>query len=270
MYWSMPQGGTTGAMIGASTAASTSIIATGGSAHTKGSWVELIASTAYNMSGFILQLDFAANSTNRDMLVDIGIGGSGSEQVLIENILASFDLGSSHTYDFRLPIRAGTRIAARCQSNAARPVGVQICPKYTGFYQMPGYGRATTYGANTTDSGGVQIDPGGTINTKGSYSEITAATTNRIRGLHACFGTQFNADMTTGSFLVDIAVGAGGSEQNIIENMHVAASNGETLDAMGGVLDVNIPAGTRLSARCQSSINDATDRLIDIVIIGVD
>jgi hypothetical protein len=34
-------------------------------------------------------------------------------------------------------------------------------------------------------------------------------------------------------------------------------------------LPVSIPAGSRIAARAQSSINDATDRLFDLEVIGV-
>jgi hypothetical protein len=37
-----------------------------------------------------------------------------------------------------------------------------------------------------------------------------------------------------------------------------------------GPLSVQIPANTRLSARCQCSITDATDRLIEVALYGLD
>jgi hypothetical protein len=37
-----------------------------------------------------------------------------------------------------------------------------------------------------------------------------------------------------------------------------------------GPLPVDIPAGTRIAARMQASITDATDRLMDVIVYGID
>src|SRR5215469_38490 len=68
-------------------------------ASTKGSWVQLIAATTYDINWVIL--DFLSNaglSVPTTFAVDLGIGASGSEKIIIPNVVV--DDGQSPTTSF--------------------------------------------------------------------------------------------------------------------------------------------------------------------------
>lgn len=269
--WSMIVGGRW-ETIGADTANSRGTsINVAGSANTKGAWTQLIASTAFQAAGIIIRL--GKNTALADILVDIGVGGSGSERVIVENLLITGRDDVAAAYQLPVVIPAGSRLTARCQASSVISLEVYVSAMLPGAPFLPGapLGRVTTYGAATADSGGVGIDPGGTAHTKGSYAQITASTTNRLRLLLVGLGIQTNNVMINGNALLDIAVGGAGSEQIILPNIGFAYSQNEQMvPATLGPFPVNIPAGTRLAARAQSSITDATDRLFDVVLYGID
>ena len=115
------------------------------------------------------------------------------------------------------------------------------------------------------------MDPGATANTKGSYAEITSSTSYDTRMLLIAFGGQGNLIRTNCRWLVDIATGSAGSETVIIADLAVGSHNigDNVLPAYIGPIPVHIPAGTRIAARCQCDITDATDRLMDIALYGI-
>lgn len=245
------------------------------SPNVKGSYSELIAVTAFEAHGIIITIQWnLATGGTFDALVDLAIGAGGSEQVICANLAHSTNnnhINQSHYY-FPITIPAGSRLAARVQGSAGSIVVQVGAMLLTGGFGFEGpMGIMTTYGAATGDSGGVSVDAGGTINTKGAYAQIVAATTFPIRALIVHFGNQVNTTRATTYWLVDLAIGAAASEQVIIPNWPVTGNaNVDILEAQNTLLiPVFIPAGTRLAARSQCAINDATDRLLDVIVYGV-
>lgn len=101
----------------------------------EGSWTQLIASTTRNYDGLMVGIDQQGNydSTNGPkLLVDIGIGPSGSEQIIIPYIL--WNQFSSNIYGpFMVPIPRGTRLAVRGATDTAANTGGSGCVLY-GLY----------------------------------------------------------------------------------------------------------------------------------------
>lgn len=100
----------------------------GGVADTKGSWVQLIASTANDIHWLVVMCNTDAdNATSQHWSVDIGTGGAGAEVVVAPDIFTA--LGASQglieprvTLIPVVTIPSGTRVAARAQSsNIASP-----------------------------------------------------------------------------------------------------------------------------------------------------
>jgi hypothetical protein len=92
-------------------------VTAGGSANTKGSWVQLVAATEITTKWLAVAMSIAASP--RDFSTDIGIGAGGSEVVLIPSIsFAGEDLGQI-LGPFPVTIPKGTRIAARTQCEIA-------------------------------------------------------------------------------------------------------------------------------------------------------
>lgn len=255
-------------------AASTGInITANATPNTKGSWTTLLASSAFNASAIIIMV--AGGNNNQDTLLDIAIGAAASEQVVCENLfaVAGANVKAAGWYYIPIEIPAGTRLSARTQSTTASNIlRLSVCLITSGFNSQSPYGRvSTTYGANTADSGGVNIDPGGTINTDGSWIEIIASTSFYHAQLIVCFSWQLNTSRTSCTWLVDVAIGAAGSEQVIIPDILIAADGTSDLVWPPVTLpfDVNIPEGSRLAIRARCSINDATDRTFDAGIVGI-
>jgi hypothetical protein len=270
--------------VGIDTANSRGTTVTTGVANTKTtSWVQIVASTAFDYDTITIVLsDVAAGG---DFLVDIAIGAASSEVIVAANLSASSGTGSisrGAVYVLPIPIPAGSRISAKSQSNLASAT-VRVCAYGSagGFAVIEPMGRVTTYGANTADSGGTSVDPGGVAHTKGTadpgttsggWFQITSSTTNPIRALILAFPNQANGTRTSGTWLVDVGIGAQGSRTVIIPNLLLQAST--TDDTMVpnvlGPFYVNIPAATAIAIRCQSVVIDATDRLFDVIVYGID
>jgi len=256
---------------GVNTAASIGLVITANSTiNTKGSWIELIASTGFDYEALILAFNI---DNSPSFLVDLGIGAGGSEVVLVSNIYVAF-AGSAtqvtQTLEIPINIPEGTRVSMRAQSTSSSfTFDVKGTGKGNTLRQSVGLGRATTYGATTADSTGALIDAGGTPNTKGAYTEITASTTDDIKKLILCVGTSITSVAINGS-LFDIAIGAAGSEVVITPEspLYAETSYDSHLPAYH-TFDVDIPTGTRIAVRSQSSTSNSSSRVWRAVLIGV-
>ena len=238
--------------------------------NTKGSYAELEASTPNDCDGFIVAVDHPPGPA--DHLLDIAIGAAGSEIVIVPDMLVSgADAGVEYAY-IPVPIKAGTRVAARSQStDASDAIRVTVYLVAGGWMASAPCGRVTNYGSAAADSGGVGVDPGGTANTKGSYAEISAALTHPTKYLVVMVGSRNNTVIGADIFaLLDIAVGGAGSEQVVVPDLFIQAN--ASTDAYGRCwicLPLTLKAGERVAARLQSNSTDATDRLIDVALLGI-
>lgn len=244
-----------------------------GTPHNKGSWVELIASTTYNSS--LIGLSHRNGNQNLAFLYDIGIGAAASEKVIIPNVLvnsnaASADVTGMTIIPYHIP--SGTRVAARCQATVSAfvmNVGVYLIAG--GFETEIGETQpVVVYGDTPASTTGTNVDSGGTVNTKGSYSQLTASTTQDHRGFFFCLAGNANTG-TSASFLIDIAVGAAASEKVILPDYYVftITALAGTYTSISPYFPIQIPSGTRLSIRSQCSTTTSTDRQFDAVIYGV-
>jgi hypothetical protein len=69
---------------------------------------------------------------------------------------------------------------------------------------------------------------------------------------------------------IDLAIGAGGSEQIIMSNFLATCGTGVDMPFITGgfLLPFFIPAGTRIAARAQCNVNTAGDRTFDMNLWG--
>lgn len=233
----------------------------------KSAWSELIASTSENSIAMLLVL---RGPGNQGCVFDIGVGGAGSEVVVVPDQMVSESSQGGDRYTYRvfpMSVASGSRVSARAQAitGTTQPVSAAIYLFSNDFDGTDAVSTMFAYGI--TGARGVQVDPGATINTKGAWFEITSSS-DEIFFLSFVVGLGDNTAATTASFLFDIATGGAGSEVVIVENMLVKQRPSESDSYSPVPLAQSIASGTRLSVRSQSTTNDATDRLFDVALYG--
>lgn len=261
--WGFAEGSADFESIGAATGSSNgTLISTPGSTHTKGSWTQLIASTAIDAVGLVVSGN-CSSSGEVNVLIDIGVGASGSEQVVVANLQAkrmpSAD-GPIGPYFLAVRIPAGSRVSARLQHDST--ITVYLCA-VTVAEPLAGIVRGeevAEYGAVTATSKGTLVDPGATANTKGAWAQMTASASIESHALMLTAMPNSSAGGGGTHWLVDIGIGASGSEQVIVANLHLSGMNNYGPSRAGVNLPMHIPAGARVSMRCQSSTNAAGTR----------
>lgn len=243
-------------------------VGAGGTANTKGTYVTLIASTAYATKGIMIQPGVA--SAGFDYLIDIAIGAAASEVIIIPDLMTGSGTGSisrQAPYFFPIAIPAGVRISARSACTLAS-ANVRLKVHLVG--DLPGgmepFGKVMRYGIVAATSQGTTIDPGGTANTKGAWVALTASTTYATKALFWDQSNLVQTTRTSADWLLDIGVGGAGAEVVIIPNMHIECSTTDDFNvhSPSPLFAVSIPAGTRIAARCMSTLITATVRNLAI------
>jgi hypothetical protein len=246
------------------------VVNPGSSANTKGSYITLIAATAADACWALVSIN---NISNHPFVADIAVGGAGAEVVIANNLKgqsAAVARTIGHFY-FPVSIPAGTRVSARTQSSGGsadnNELQLQIVLFDGSFTQMEGAAGVDEYGINLGTTLATQVTSNGSANVKGSYTQIAAATSRDYMGLMAAFG---NAHAPAGScgIALDIAIGAGGSENVIISNVTVffTVAASAYLPAALSLFFTPILAGSRLSVRCQDTTGGNS---IDVALYGV-
>lgn len=238
-----------------------------GVANTKGSWLEIVASTVCDGIGLIVCVRVQSATW---YLIDIGIGAAGSEKVLIPNLLS----GSSNyaPFVFYLPIRvpAGSRLSARFQSDSTTmvvAVNLIVAGGDMRWARMP---RCSTIGVDTSISRGTLVPVPGSVNTKGAWVELSAAISHDFHYCVLMTGTG-DGRISSRQYLLDIGVGASGSETAVLSNLGMVDphSTGDMWCPYALALPMFIPSGSRVSARMQvDSLSGVTSPRI--ALLGVD
>lgn len=243
--------------------------------------MQVVSSTASDARGFLLNFDWVGftGGVRQQCLVDIGIGGSGSETVLIENIHGGNSSDAercSHACIYvPIPIPAGTRIAQRAQvattGGAAQDVWMNVQMMQGGDFPMAA--GCETLGANTADSGGTEVDPGTVSYTFGSWTEISAGGFTRpVRFCMVRPGLRAANNSRTGDYLIQLGMGSAGSEVPLRYVRFGAGFNGSNGAGHPSeyfhLMPIAIPAGQRIAARCWSNETGASLRIVDVIVHG--
>ncbi len=237
-------------------------VTTGASSNTKGTAVELIASTARDSYWItVMAVGYGSNTVSSAGCLDILIGAA-TESVLIPNLLIGGAGGIAaqekgiKTWDFPLYIPSGSRIAAQAageRTSTAFRVAVKL---YGGGLGDPPwkYGtKVTTYGVSAAPSG--TAITAGASGAEGNWTQITASTTEP----HIAVVPSLQVAAGDGSWLarpifVDIGIGAA-TEQMIAESYIWQTDNVETMCGPSPTFPTYwpIPASTRLTMRASGS-----------------
>jgi hypothetical protein len=228
------------------------------SAHTKGSYSELIASTSANAGLLVLMVqDVSAVSTNTATLIDVATGASGSETVIISNLAVGGALtttgpiGVAVSIPFQIP--SGTRLSARIQSVVT---GGKTATAQVFLFDVGGdYATAPTsvdvITGDTATSQGISFS-----GASGTWVQAIASTSRAYRAV-AIVPSAHSSSITTIGPQLELGVGAAGSEQ--VFGLTVASyTNSESLQPAPPYLSLfgrNIPSGSRLAVKHNITAN---------------
>ena len=218
------------------------------SAHVKGSWVELIASTSGNASVLLCEAtNVSANGVNTATLLDIGTGASGSETPLISNVGIG---GASSIFTWPVPIKiaSGTRLSARIQSvvTGGKTASISVRALDADNYSdapasVDVIGSSTATSAGTTFSGA-----------SGTFVEVIASTTKAYRAVVLIPSVSGSATSAVSFLKLTLARGASGAEVEV-GTIITTYSNQEAVNSAVSrwpyLIGGPIPSGTRLSVQ---------------------
>lgn len=223
----------------------------------KGAWVTAIAALDHDTFGLLICVNNnSVSAASRNSVVDIGIGGAGSEVVLIPNLIAGNASGYTTGglwYFFPVAIPAGTRIAVRAQGTVATAFNVMIQA-----LQRP-LNPAMIRRAAFVEALGMTV-PTGTTVAMGAASEgawtLLGATTREC--WHWQLGAQISSADTThnaAAVHIDLAEGDGTNFDILMDSVLLATSTTEFAVMPPAILacERRVPAGRNIYARAQSS-----------------
>jgi hypothetical protein len=233
----------------------------GGSANNYGPWFQMVASTQFDISFLdIIACNFGiANNINASL--QIGIGASGQEIRIINDLMlvgVSAIFCMSH-FGIPISIPAGTRIAGRTQTHSAEAGTITVFLQGfdAAFTQVEGYAGVDSLGFVTGSTQGTTIPVGGS-SVYGPYTQIIASTPRDYAGIFWIWDFLNVAYTNTSDniFQFDLAIGAAGSELNIMSGVQfpsaVNAQSG-TAPTWTGLHFIPVPAGSRLSMTATSN-----------------
>jgi len=254
------------------------LITAGATANTKGAFSagQIIAATAQEAYGVIVEgSTVSVPATSTSYLMDIGIGPSGSEIVLIPDINFGYaaSLGTNaHTrqrYFFPVYIPSGERISAR----GAAELGSDSAD--TAVYLLEGpapppmspIGTITAYGVVSASSRGTLVPAGN--GAYGAWTQVPASTTtseaHRWWTVGMALGDQTIATATPR--LLSIGFGPSDPPTVIRGEIVFLGSSNEFIApvARGAVFYAEVPSGSQLWARVAGS--DTSNH--DVIIYGM-
>jgi hypothetical protein len=232
------------------------------SAHTKGAWSELVASTSGNASFLVIRVTgIFSNNVNTATLLDIGTGASGSETALISDIA----VGGAQDVPIHIPIKiaSGTRIAARIQSVVT---GGKTATAQIWTFDMGDYAHAPTavdvIGTSTATSRGTAMS-----GSSGTWVQITASSANAYRAV--CLVPCTNGGAAS-VLLTEFRFGTGASaSESEVGRTFVDFTNSESALSPGilsPLMPGSIASGTRLSVRHDFAITPSS---YEVCLIGI-
>lgn len=224
-------------------------------ANTKGAYSNGAPVAPFDADGLVVML--TANVTGT-FLMDIAIGGAGSEVVVCPNVFWSGIKGQTKYIHLPIQIPAGATVSICGQSATG---GQQWYAWFVflrrGLWGVPSGGQIISVGEVTASSRGTQVDPGASAGTYGAWAQLTASTSADITALYPNMGHALAVSSQAAQGYFDIGVGAAASEIPIIENFPYGQDGANNVGSGGPGfwLPVNIPAGSRIAVRARINVN---------------
>lgn len=258
-------GATKFATLGANTADSSAVTLTSStSTNTKGSWVQITSSTAFQACGFILNLT-KLNHAQR-MSVDVAVDVGGTKYLIVDDLYfrSSGSIGTNTNIYVPINLPAGSNVYARCQSDgSSHPCEIEMILVGGHSLNAVSYSKMKCFGFNAASTDGPYKNMSGVgNNTKSGYTEIIASTPFQTSALAISFSNIVSNNV---NMLFDFATGAASSEQIFIPNFHTCSDVTAMHSHLCGPFPCSIPAGTRLSYRVQASFAGAGEYAIPLL-----
>jgi hypothetical protein len=223
--------------------------------HTKGSWSQIIASTSNvtTLIRFFLS-GVSVSTADSATLLDIGVGASGSETVIVPNLAIGGSAGSFYSIPVEIP--SGSRIAARIQGVRASQTATISARDFFALNAGDTASIGTTadvLGTDTATSTGTAMS-----GSSGTWVEIEDSTTKDYIGFAIAPSVSDTDTTAFGDAAYEIGVGAAGSEVafgyiqfafGATESFSLASSRSPNLFGR------EVPTGSRLAIRHNISAN---------------
>lgn len=252
-----------------STTAPGTTVTGAGSAHTKGPWTQLIAA----LNGDCIELALAVTNTasagvQTDALIDIGVGGAGSETALISNIPAGWRstlIASPGPPVLILPVSIprGTRLSARAQGlELSKAVNILVSARIApSGGPAPAYQGCDVIGAVAASSQGTSHTPGNS-GAFSSWASIGSATGRTYRAIGFVPQGSMNTAMNNALYRFEAGINS-----NALGSWTFGASVNE---ASGLIIPPRpvpclVPEGSQLQVRATCS---TTAQALDVVLLG--
>ncbi len=250
--------------------------------HAVGTWVEVVSALSADVGAVAISLAFptAASGADTSTLLNLGVGPAAAEIIKIGSIgvgwihAGSSASGVSQNFAFHpgwlfpLFIPKGSRVAIQTQSLVvSKSYSVLIH-----FFPLSLNGpipadKVVSIGDNLAASKGVTLTVPGAINTKGAWTQITAATAEPFAGLGVSIQGGADVSELAAEQLVDIGMGASGNETVLIPDLAVHTTAAEQVTIQSPlVYGVPIPPGARLVARYATSLTGSS---LDVSLHGI-
>lgn len=248
------------------------------SANVLGAWAEVVASLTADV-GFVhitipLPMDGAAG-INSSYQLSIGVGAAGSEVVVVDDLAVGWLPQAVTTSDtrghpgFLLPlfIPRGSRVAIALRSTRFPSTKSFVLNFFAPFTGLKPSNKIQGIGLSTANSRGTVLTTPGAINTKGAWTELTAATAEPFAALAVAIQGGSDTTQAQTEALVDVGVGAAGSEVVVISDIGVSISSSEFMTHLSPLVhSVVIPKGSRIVARCALAALTST---LDVAVHGI-
>ena len=256
------------------TAAAASDMSESISIPTQGVWTaytELIASTDATIVAIDMFM-FGDSSFNR-VIADLAVGSAGNEVPIIDRWFSSGgneDTGHTLPNRVRVNIPTGSRISIRAKNffGSSRALSYQIVFYAGGAMAQQPAAQLTNLIAGDSSLPAVAFGSVASADTWSAWTEIIASTPFNINGGFFCFGCNSTSLASgTAHFLLQVAIGGAGNEEIIAGPIGARNSNQEN-PMIAFPLGLSIPAGTRISARSQYGLADASDSELIGTVMG--
>lgn len=249
----------------------------GAAAHAKGSWANNITDTT-RADGLLLLFSWQqAYTTVRSLLYDVGIG-AGSD-ILIPNLMhcppaggANVSRAGQQSVYFPIAVPpAQLRMRSQC-SMASHGTSYMMTQKRLSGLPVVG-SVVDTYGADTANTKGTTLTAPNNETSFGSWYQLTASS-QRIKALILAVG-HGQADLTTYTdqwHHIQLGIGSAGNEVVFAQFVEAGGSSSVPKTIAPGFIGpiyVDIPAGSRLSARVKKMVASSYQRTIDLVAYGI-